>query len=68
VYKKPEKQKVSRGELVKTVALMSNGLDGGGKYILKLSSGQVRCHLSLLLPLGQGNAQRSKVNVISTTL
>ena len=48
VYKK---QNVSRRELVKNVALMSNGLDGSGEWILKLSSGQVRCHLSLLLPL-----------------
>jgi len=53
---------------LKFVALMSNGLDDGSKYILKLSSGQVRCHLSLLLPLGQGNAQRSKVHLMSATL
>jgi hypothetical protein len=31
VYKKPEKHNISRGELVKTVSLMSNCLDGGGK-------------------------------------
>jgi len=31
VYNKPKKQNVSIRELVKTVVLMSNGVDGGGK-------------------------------------